>query len=309
MFVCSSKTRIILIGIRGWYLSGWKEAKYCSSVEENYGKKRWSWRTNFILDHENLGCTQRECKPNEIIEEEHTKNVWITYFCWSNWKVTRVWKASHKNSRMVLRHGTTCSKMRWAILWLGKQECGAVIQSFNSLLGWPPIQERRTCISRESYHKFAHKLLWNACTWHELEDQTITGLSTNLQEQSQNGLRHVTDDWQDWYYTFTTQVTIDNVVMWRNTAEHCRLGLFQDPDFAGDLADSKSTSVRILCIFGSRTFVPFLDVQETNVSIPHFYRIWNHFVGCWTANGWITWSWFMACGDRSVTFIEQYQTT
>ena len=28
--------------------------------------------TSFI-DHENLGCTQHECKPNEIIVEEYTK--------------------------------------------------------------------------------------------------------------------------------------------------------------------------------------------------------------------------------------------
>ena len=41
-----------------------------------------------------------------------------------------------------------------------------------------------------------------------------------------------------------------------NTAKHCRLGLFQDSDFAGDLEDSKSTSGGTLCIFGSHTFVP-----------------------------------------------------
>ena len=35
-----------------------------------------------------------------------------------------------------------------------------------------------------------------------------------------------------------------------NTAKQCRLGLFQDSDFAGDLEDSKSTSG------GSHTFVP-----------------------------------------------------
>ena len=40
-----------------------------------------------------------------------------------------------------------------------------------------------------------------------------------------------------------------------NTAEHCRLGLFQDSDFARHLEDSKSTSGGILCIFGSRTFL------------------------------------------------------
>ena len=40
-----------------------------------------------------------------------------------------------------------------------------------------------------------------------------------------------------------------------NTVKQCRLGLFQDSDFAGDLEDSKSTSGGILCIFGSHTFV------------------------------------------------------
>ena len=42
-----------------------------------------------FLDHENLGCTQSECKPNEIIVEEYSKMFRITYFCWSNCKITR----------------------------------------------------------------------------------------------------------------------------------------------------------------------------------------------------------------------------
>ena len=41
-----------------------------------------------------------------------------------------------------------------------------------------------------------------------------------------------------------------------NTAQHCRLGLFQDSDFARDLEDSKSTSGGTLCVFESHTFVP-----------------------------------------------------
>ena len=46
-----------------------------------------------------------------------------------------------------------------------------------------------------------------------------------------------------------------------NTAQHCRLGSFQDSDFAGDLEDSKSTSGETFCKFGSHTFVPYeLDV-------------------------------------------------
>ena len=38
-----------------------------------------------------------------------------------------------------------------------------------------------------------------------------------------------------------------------NTPKQCRLGLFQDSDFAGDLEDSKSTSGGTLSIFGSHT--------------------------------------------------------
>ena len=50
-----------------------------------------------------------------------------------------------------------------------------------------------------------------------------------------------------------------------------------------------------------------LDVQEANVSIPRFHRIRNHFIGCWTVNGWITCSRPLGCGNWSVTFIEEYR--
>ena len=54
-----------------------------------------------------------------------------------------------------------------------------------------------------------------------------------------------------------------------NTAQHCRLGLFRDSDFAGDLEDSKSTSGGVLCIFGSRTFVPTNWMCNKQTSVSH----------------------------------------
>ena len=54
-----------------------------------------------------------------------------------------------------------------------------------------------------------------------------------------------------------------------NTAKQCRLGLFQDSDFAGDLEDSKSTSVGTLCIFGSHTFVPISWMCKKQTSVSH----------------------------------------
>ena len=54
-----------------------------------------------------------------------------------------------------------------------------------------------------------------------------------------------------------------------NTAKHCRLGLFQDSDFAGDLEDSTFTSGGTLCIFGSHTFVPKSWICKKQTAVSH----------------------------------------
>ena len=82
------------------------------------------------------------------------------------------------------------------------------------VFAWMTINSNRKNLNHlENYHKFAHKLLSNVCSWNDLEDQTFCGRSTSLQEQSQNGLRHAADDWQDWFHTFITQMNSDKVVM------------------------------------------------------------------------------------------------
>ena len=54
-----------------------------------------------------------------------------------------------------------------------------------------------------------------------------------------------------------------------NTAKQCRLGLFQDSDFAKDLEDSKSTLGGTLCVFGSHTFVPTTWMCKKQTSVSH----------------------------------------
>ena len=54
-----------------------------------------------------------------------------------------------------------------------------------------------------------------------------------------------------------------------NTAKQCRLGLFEDSDFAGDVEDSKSTSGGTLCIFGRHTFVPISWMCKKQTSVSH----------------------------------------
>ena len=53
-----------------------------------------------------------------------------------------------------------------------------------------------------------------------------------------------------------------------NVAKQCRLGLFQDSGFVGDVEDSKSTSGGTLCVFGGHTFVriSWMCKKQTSVS-------------------------------------------
>ena len=63
-----------------------------------------------FLDHVYSGCTQRECKPNETIFEEHTKMFESRISAGATEKFTLVRKISRKNSCLVLWHGRTYQK-------------------------------------------------------------------------------------------------------------------------------------------------------------------------------------------------------
>ena len=54
-----------------------------------------------------------------------------------------------------------------------------------------------------------------------------------------------------------------------NTAQQCKLGLFQDSDFAKDIEESKSTSGGVFCIVGSHTFVPISWMCKKQTSVSH----------------------------------------
>ena len=69
---------------------------------------------------------------------------------------------------------------------------------------------------------------------------------------------HVTDDEQERNHTFIAQMTTDNIVMWV-AAQHCRLGLFQDSDFVGDLEDTRNQLPMVFCVF--------LEVEHLSPSV------------------------------------------
>ena len=61
----------------------------------------------------------------------------------------------------------------------------------------------------------------------------------------------------------------NNIVMWVTLLNNADWGLFQDSDFAGELEDSKSTSGKTLCVFGSHTFVPVSWMWKNQTSVSH----------------------------------------
>ena len=91
----------------------------------------------------------------------------------------------------------------------------------------------------------------------------------NLHDRSQNGPKPVTKRLNRLisYIHHTCEYKQHCYV--GNTAKQCRLGLFQDSDFAGDLEDSKSTSGGTLCILGSHTFVPRSWMCKKQTSVSH----------------------------------------
>ena len=96
-----------------------------------------------FLDHVYLGCTQRECKPNEKIFGHYNKMFESRVSAGATEKLPGWGQTSRKNFSVVLRHGRTCSKMRGTVLRIGKQKDGATIQSFPSLFGRSPNQKGR----------------------------------------------------------------------------------------------------------------------------------------------------------------------
>ena len=54
-----------------------------------------------------------------------------------------------------------------------------------------------------------------------------------------------------------------------NKPSECKLMLFCDASFAGDLKDSKSTSGSLLCLVGTRTFCPITWLCKEQGAVSH----------------------------------------
>ena len=80
--------------------------------------------------------------------------------------------------------------------------------------------------------------------------------------------------WQTRRLSNSTKYPLHASMTTTSRRKKCRVGLFQDSDFAGDLEDSKTTSGGTSCIFWKSDICSHkLDVQETNCNFSQFNRI------------------------------------
>ena len=95
-----------------------------------------------FLDHVYLGCTQRECKPNDDIVN-HCRVMFESRISFTRTAKLPGWEKPHaKTCRVVPRHGRTCEKVRKEALWTGKQKGRSNLTQFQRL-SWMITASRR----------------------------------------------------------------------------------------------------------------------------------------------------------------------
>ena len=124
-----------------------------------------------------------------------------------------------------------CTRSRGSqvVVWNHRRE----IVQMRCQIRWPDIVW--------SVNKFARSII----TWTKACDKRLNRLISYI---------HHTSEYQQYCHV-------------GDTAQQCRLGLFQNSDFAGDLEES--TSGRTLCIFESHTFVPISWMCQKQTSVSH----------------------------------------
>ena len=266
MLIRTSWKRIIIVCVCGWHQIDWNETKYWPHVESTK-ERSWFRRTDVIPWSCIPGVYPKTMWNKRGYCGQLQNHVWVQNFRRSNGKISRLGKTDYLFA--VLWHGRSCQEVCGMLLWVDKQDDSTTLQSIITMPFTTTTLKKKNWNPWENCQKCALKLFWNACIWHVWEDLIFYGQSTNLHERSQIGSQacdkrlsrlishiHCTSEYKQYCHL-------------GNTAQQCRLGLFQDSDFAGDIEDSKSTSGGTLCIFGSHTYVPISWMCKKQTSVSH----------------------------------------
>ena len=133
-----------------------------------------------FLDHVYLGCTQRECPPNEKIIGQCNKMFESRISAEATDKLPGWDKLRAKTSAWFYDMEGHARKCVERYCELANKKNTTTIQGFQSLfLTITTKFKRKSWKTKVTCWKFAPILYLNACTWHELTDLSFCGQSTN----------------------------------------------------------------------------------------------------------------------------------
>ena len=210
------------------------------------------------LDHVYLGCTQRECETCKDIVDNFRKMFESRISAGakdklpcsgkpdadiSSWSYERYCEVANKTTLQLYEVSTPCLDDHQ----FKEEELGSVgeLSKVCSQIVVKCLYLARNC--RPDIPWSVNKLARAVTKWTRACDKRLARLISYI---------HHTCEFKQHCHV-------------GNTAQRCRSGLFQDSDFAGNLEDSKSTLGKILCKFGSRTFVPVSWMCKKQSSVSH----------------------------------------
>ena len=190
MPICCLKTWTMLVGVRGWYQYGRKEAECSFNVEENWWKtltlkNQHHFLITFTWDALNGKANQTRKtigQHNKMFESRISAGATEKLPGWDQLRAkTSAWSYDMEgHARKCVERYRELANKKTEQLFKVSHPC---LDDNQIKKGW--IGEQRWILYQ------------NACTWHKLVDLTFCDQSTNWHDLSQNGLKHVTDDWHD----------------------------------------------------------------------------------------------------------------
>ena len=276
MFVCQTSKRTIPIRVCGRYQTGRQSRKHGTDLENSEDVDLGE--PTYFLDHVFFGCNERVCQ----ISKDFVTNCRDMF-------VSRI---------------SAGAKEKLATTTSGKLGAETISWSYDMEGDAKKCVERFCELANKTSQQF-FKVATPCMDDHQLkeeENESVGELST-VCSQSVLKMSVSGSYWETWYFWSVNKLAravtkwtkscdkrlarlisyIHHTSEYRqycyvgNTSKQCRLGLFQDSDFAGDLEDSKSTSGCLVHYRKSHVCANQLDVQETNFSVTQLYRSWNHF--------------------------------
>ena len=220
-----------------------------------------------FLDHENLGCTQRQREISKDIVGQLQNHVRIANFCGvirpnyffpqnlriSSWSfdiaghakkcVERYCELANKTTQQLYKVSTPCIDDHHF-----KEEEMKSVGDLSHVCSQIVLK----CLYLERIGRLdilwsVNKLAQSLTKWTKACDKRLNRLISYI---------HHTSEYKQYCHV-------------GSTAKQSRLGLFQDSDFTGDLEDSKSTSGGTLCVFYSHTLVPISWMSKKQTSVSH----------------------------------------